>query len=192
MASVIPTTAAAEKSVLSPLIKKKRNHWLLPVHGFSKNRIESSSRINAGYTLVEMILALTLTGLLLTSGIGVSIGVYDKIETRRYNAECEELLNEILAVRNAGMMENGLYSGCKFYQDSVVFYHYDAFNKRQSRRLNFETFTIKEVSGVLEIRFDVTGTISRSTTLTLISEHGQNRRLVFQVAGGRIYLTDAE
>lgn len=154
--------------------------------------IFAETRENAGHTLMELVVTLAVIGLLLTTGIAFGLDVYDRIESRKYNEECENLLAEILSVRNAGMMANSLPSGCKLYRSSVLLYYYQANGKRVNRSFTFESFTIKEVSGVLEIRFDVTGTISRSTTLTLVGKNGKLRQLVFQVATGRIYLTDAD
>lgn len=144
----------------------------------------------AGFTLVELMVVLALVALLLTAGLSLGTGVYDRIDSMQFDAECEHFLEEILATRNKGLMTFSEPSVCRIYQDHALFSYYDSKGEQHKTRMDFETFSVLGLSSAFEILFYPSGTVSRSRTFQLKSKKGRIKLLVFQLGTGQIHLED--
>lgn len=143
------------------------------------------------YSLAETIVTLAVTGLIVSSGIGFGIGVFNRLRQQRFNAECEKILNEILATRDAAMIYHRATSECRIYRDYMGLYEYDSTGKTHYREVHFENVWVEEINTVVDFEFTLSGTKGLSKTLVLKGEDGEKRNLVFQPGTGRIYFNDA-
>lgn len=171
--------------MINPRVKFPLDHKRRQVSG-----IVCTGRACDGFTLVELMVVLAISALLLSAGLGIGMGVYDRMDRMRFESECEHFLEEILATRNKGLMTFSEPSVCRIYQDHAMFSYYDSKGEQHKNRMDFETISVVGLSSAFEILFYPSGTVSRSRTFQLKSKEGNIKLLVFQLGTGQIHLED--
>lgn len=139
-------------------------------------------------------MVLAILGLLAAGGVGVGMKILEDNGLKAFNAESEAMLAEILAVRDAAIM-NTQINTCRIGSGDMMLTTFDSKGRKNSRKIVFETFTV-DVAGTMTFEFYSTGVISGATDRTwnfvLRGPNGFQRKMVFQPIVGRIYLTDAK
>ncbi len=144
---------------------------------------------HSGYTLSEVIVTLSILSLLTVGTVGMGMGVWKHLTNQQFEAECEQLLKEILVTKEMGMMSgDGKGATVTLYTNKVYLGTYENGVLKQ-RSMVFKHLTIK-VADAVKIAFSPDGTNSTSNSYWLKGRGGQSRYLVVQPGGGRVYLSD--
>ena len=147
---------------------------------------------NSGMTFIEMIAVVAILGIVLTSIAGLGNIILKKPMEDRFNNECETILIEFESLRKEAMMKQSAYHPfVLLYKDAIDIFTYDSNHRKYStRRINLEESLLKGFATAKRIDFMSNGNISQSFTLVFQGHGGYSRKLVFQLATGRMYFSE--
>jgi len=142
-----------------------------------------------GYTLIEVIVTLALLSVMMLGVVGVGSAMHHRIEERKYQAECTQLLDLIFDCRNRAMMSSR-ETWVTFYSDRITVTAYNVETGRnESRRTVFEVLRLKGNYYNKRLVFNERGNITTpGGDLDLFLRETNRDRLVIQLYSGRIYI----
>lgn len=145
-----------------------------------------------GYTLIELIICLSIIGLVATGIAGLAISTAANNNRILFNTECETIRDEIVEARNAALMTEDNYGvTLRIYSNSLAVLKY----KEEDRSMSTKTIRLKygrmtNNFGSTNPSFNGAGVINKGGTITFYRNNKAEQFIVIQPVTGRIYLTD--
>lgn len=146
-------------------------------------------RSKNGYTILELLISLSILSLLTVAMLTTAFGSNDKLSRSAYESECEKILFTLLEYQNEAIMD-GYRRQVRFLDGGVqVSWTKDRVNHKVYMPVKTLTFS-GDFTGAAVLNLYEHGTVSRGGTLYLTSLDGVVKSIVVQVGNGRIYLDD--
>lgn len=144
----------------------------------------------AGFTLVELLVSLSILSLLTITLFSAGITGKDPFSDADYEAECEKILYALLQYQNEAIMD-GYQRQVRFGDMGMqVIWTKDGINYRDYIPVETLTFT-GDYTGAAALRLHESGTVSQGGTVYLNGHNGVVRKIVVQIGNGRIYLDES-
>nr|WP_320026773.1 prepilin-type N-terminal cleavage/methylation domain-containing protein [uncultured Acetobacterium sp.] len=144
-------------------------------------------RSKNGYTIMELLISLSILSLLTVAMLTTAFGSGDRISKDAYESECEQILFTLLEYQNEAIMD-GYRRQVRFLDGGVqVSWTKDRVNHKVYVPVKTLTFS-GDFTGAAVLNLYEHGTVSQGGTLYLTSLDGAVKKIVVQVGNGRIYL----
>ena len=151
-----------------------------------KNRSVSYQR---GFTLVELMVTMSILSLLTVSVATLGLGNSQKVTQTAFNAECETILYTLLEHKNEAIMD-GYRRQVRFFGDKMIV-NWTNEEGFQSDQISLKTCSLStSYVQTNPLQLKSVGTVSMGGTVTLTSHTGSIRKITIQLASGRIYLDE--
>lgn len=142
-----------------------------------------------GFTLIELVVTLSILSLLTVSGVAVVLGNHQKVTQKAFDAECEKILYTVLQYQNEAIMD-GYRRQIRFQDKSIqIFWTKDKVNHQVAVPVDTLCFS-GSYTGSTALNLYGHGTVSKGGTIILTSQTGALRKITVQVGNGRIYLDE--
>ena len=150
---------------------------------------KKSGRFQKGYTLLELVVTLSILSFLTVSMVSFGFGEKEKIAENAFNAECEKILYTLLQYENEAIMD-GCPRKIRFLdQGMYVSWTKDSINHQTMIPVTTLRFS-GAYTGMSSLKFHGSGTVSTGGTVKLTSPSGSVRKIIVQPGNGRIYLDE--
>ncbi|MBI4858277.1 MAG: prepilin-type N-terminal cleavage/methylation domain-containing protein [Acetobacterium woodii] len=144
-------------------------------------------RSKNGYTIMELLISLSILSLLTVAMLTTAFGSGDSIRKDAYESECQQILFVLLEYQNEAIMD-GYRRQVRFLDGGVqVSWTKDRVNHKVYIPVKTLTFS-GDFTGAAVLNLYEHGTVSQGGTLYLTSLDGAVKKIVVQVGNGRIYL----
>lgn len=151
-----------------------------------KNRSVSYQR---GFTLVELMITLSILSLLTVSVATIGLGNSQKVTQAAFNAECETILYTLLEHKNEAIMD-GRRRQIRFFENGMLV-NWTNEEGFQSDPVSLKTCSLStSYVQTNPLQLKSVGTVSMGGTVKLTSHTGSVRIITIQLASGRIYLDE--
>ncbi|MBC3803848.1 prepilin-type N-terminal cleavage/methylation domain-containing protein [Acetobacterium fimetarium] len=150
---------------------------------------KKSGRFQKGYTLLELVVTLSILSFLTVSMVSFGFGEKEKIAENAFNAECEKILYTLLQYQNEAIMD-GCPRKIRFLDQGMqVNWTKDSINHQTV--IPVATFRFfGAYTGLSSLKLYGSGTVSTGGTVKLTSPSGSVRKIIIQPGNGRIYLDE--
>lgn len=158
---------------------------------FEESNIIQSKAVcfQKGYTLLELMISLSIVSLLTVAMLTVGFGGSEKVTEAAYHEECEEVLHTILQYQNEAIMD-GRERKVRFFEKEMRIGWSEDDGYHQIL-IPVKTFAFSGgYIGTSGLILYGSGTVSKAGTLKLTSARGTVKQLIVQVGNGRIYLNE--
>jgi len=147
-------------------------------------------RKKEGYTLLELLVSLSILALLTVTLLGTGFNSRDAFSDSAYDAECEKILYALLQYQNEAIMD-GYRRQVRFLDDGMrVVWTKNGVSQTEQIAVKTLRFT-GSYTGATALNLYGHGTVSQGGTINLTSLSGDVKRIVVQVGNGRIYLDES-
>lgn len=154
-----------------------------------KEMNKHSPQRRAGYTLLELLVTLSILSLLTVTLVGTGFNGHTAFSDTAYEAECEKILYALLQYQNEAIMD-GYRRQVRFLDDNMrVVWTKNGLSRVETIDVKTLRFT-GSYSGATTLNLYGHGTVSQGGTVNLTSLTGRVKRIVVQVGNGRIYLDE--
>lgn len=154
-----------------------------------KRTENKTTRFKSGYTLLELVVTLSVLSLLTVSMVSIGFGEKEKITENAFNAECEKILYALLQYQNEAIMD-----GCPRkirFQDKGMYVNWTKDSINHQLLIPVETLRFTGAyTEMSSLRLYGSGTVSTGGTVKLTSSSGVVRKIIVQPGNGRIYLDE--
>jgi len=151
--------------------------------------IRSCIRNETGYTLLELLVSISILALLTMTMISTGFASRERFSQVAYEEECDKVLYALLQYQNESIMD-GYQRQVRFRDTGMqVIWTKDGVNHRDYIPVETLIFT-GDYTGTAPLRLYEHGTVSQGGTVYLTGFNGVIRKLVVQVGNGRIYLDE--
>jgi len=152
-----------------------------------KNRSVSYQR---GFTLVELMVTMSILSLLTVSVAAIGLGGNSqKVTQAAFNAECETILYTLLEHKNEAIMD-GHRRQVRFFENGMLV-NWTNEEGFQSDPISLKTCSLStSYVQTNPLQLKSVGTVSMGGTVKLTSHNGSVRIITIQLASGRIYLDE--
>lgn len=158
---------------------------------FEKNRNNHSKAdgFKEGYTLLELIVCLSILSLMTVSMLTVGFGGSENGSEAAYHAECDKILYTLLQYQNEAMMD-GYRRQIRFLEHGMqISWTKDKVNHKVY--IPVETLSFSgSYTGATALYLYQHGTVSMGGTVNLTSSTGTVKKIIVQIGNGRIYLNE--
>lgn len=158
---------------------------------FEKNGriLSKDDKFKKGYTLLELIICLSILSLMTASMLTVGFGGSENISEAAYHAECDKTLYTLLQYQNEAMMD-GYRRQIRFLEHGMqISWTKDKVNHKVY--IPVETLSFSgSYTGATALNLYEHGTVSMGGTVNLTSSTGTVKKIIVQVGNGRIYLNE--
>jgi len=143
----------------------------------------------SGFTLVELMVTLSILSLLTVSVLTIGFSNPQRITQAPFNAECETILDTLLQYKNEAIMD-GYRRQVRFFENKILIIWTNE-NGPGSDSIDLKTCKLStSYVQINPLQLKGVGTVSMGGTVTLTSDTGTKRVITFQVGNGRIYLDE--
>jgi len=150
---------------------------------------QSVMAFQRGYTLMELMVTLSIVSLLTVSMVSLNLGDQDRIGESAFNAESRQILYTLLQYQNEAMMD-----GCRRrirFQDKSMLILWTKDEVMHQVLIPVENVKFSGAyTGTNSLDLYPQGTVSKAGTVTLTSPTGAVRYITVQLGNGRIYLDE--
>lgn len=154
-----------------------------------------NARSQQGYTLIEVIIAIAITGIITAGTVGLGNAIISGNDNRQFENECEKVLAEVLLARNDSMMQgdSSHYISITFTRSYIdIKRYYEERGKYLTKRIPLEHCTLAGSLYNKELRFLEVGTVSQGGNIAFLKNGKPEKYLIVQIGNGRVYLTDVK
>lgn len=150
---------------------------------------KNSDQFKSGYTLMELLVVLSILSLLTVAMVTIGFGEENKVTEKTFNDECEKILYTLLQYQNEAIMD-GYRRQVRFQENGMqIIWTRDKVTHRVF--VPVDTFSFSgSYTGDTPLNLYGHGTVSQGGTVTLTGPLGSVRKLIVQVGNGRIYLDE--
>ena len=142
-----------------------------------------------GFTLVELMVTLSILSLLTVSVAAIGLDNSQKVTQTAFNAECETILYTLLEHKNEAIMD-GHRRQVRFFENGILV-NWTNEEGFQSEPVSLKTCSLStSYVQTNPLQLKSVGTVSMGGTVTLTSHTGSVRIITIQLASGRIYLDE--
>lgn len=142
-----------------------------------------------GFTLMELMVTLSILSLLTVSILTIGLGNQEKVTQTLFNAECEKTLYTLLQYQNEAIMD-GYRRQVRFQEKSIrILWTKDKVLHQVLIPVDTLSFS-GAYTGTNALNLYGHGTVSQGGTVILTSQTGAIKKIIVQVGNGRIYLDE--
>lgn len=141
-----------------------------------------------GYTLLELVVTLSVLSLLTVTIAGLGLGGHEQLSENAFAAECEKILYTLLQYQNEAIMD-----GCPRkirFLDKRLYVTWTKDGIPHQELIPVETLCFSGAYRESPLTLKGSGTVSAGGTVNLTGPGGIVRKIIVQPGNGRIYLDE--